>query len=297
MIQLKTSHFIARGEGIAVSQYLEKMDDHFEHTHEFIELVYIWSGSGHHFVNGTNYFVTRGDLIFMMVGDSHRHYSNQPIGIFNCYIDPDFFVNELLDNEGMQNMLVLEHMKERAEVHRLPPHISFNELKDIEDIETILGLIKEETETKAEGYKIAIKIYMNTLLTKIFRTRMKQLSTGGPDVYGKISPEIFDYIKENYHSKINLYEIAKEYYYTPNYFSKIFKEYCGKSFTQYVNELRVNEAMRLLAADACSIEHISGEVGYKDKTQFYKIFKTQTGLTPMQYRMQHKKKAGWNDAL
>ena len=78
--------------------------------------------------------------------------------------------------------------------------------------------------------------------------------------------------------------LAERCFYTPSYFSRIFKEHCGISLSEYIKEKRIQEAARLLADSNLSNDEIMYKVGYSDKKQFYKNFRDIYHETPAEFR-------------
>ena len=99
----------------------------------------------------------------------------------------------------------------------------------------------------------------------------------------KIHP-ILEYIRSNYNKDIALSNVAKRFYFSQGYLSRLLKKVTGLSYTEYVTGLRVERAMKLLRSTRSTISEISMEVGYKDANYFSKVFKKATGQTPQAFR-------------
>lgn len=96
--------------------------------------------------------------------------------------------------------------------------------------------------------------------------------------------EVFDYVKENYKEEISLIEIAKIAHLTPTSFCRMFKLKTKKSFVEYLNEIRVSNACKLLIETDKGISEIAYECGYKTASNFNLLFKKLTRTTPKEYR-------------
>jgi len=92
------------------------------------------------------------------------------------------------------------------------------------------------------------------------------------------------YIDEHYTQELKASEVAAWLKITPSYFSYIFKQSTGKGFTEYLNELRIERAKRLLATTHDKVFEIAAQVGYKEYKYFVSVFKTYMGMTPKKYR-------------
>lgn len=92
------------------------------------------------------------------------------------------------------------------------------------------------------------------------------------------------YIKEHLTERISLEQAAAQVYLSKSYFCRILKNELGCTFTEYVNQLRIERSKALLHSSRMAISEISSEVGFEDQSYFTRIFKKQTGLSPGKYR-------------
>ena len=83
---------------------------------------------------------------------------------------------------------------------------------------------------------------------------------------------------------ITLKSVASQVGLSPQYFSKLFKEVCGKNFIDYITDLRIEKAKELLTQGELDIGAVAEAVGYFDTNYFSRIFKKNIGCTPKQYR-------------
>ena len=93
-----------------------------------------------------------------------------------------------------------------------------------------------------------------------------------------------DYIKQNYNKNLNMAVVSNEISMNYSLFSYSFKQYTGSNFVNYLKNLRVEEAKRLLADTDMRVIEISREVGYDNEKHFMKIFKSTCGVSPSEYR-------------
>lgn len=93
-----------------------------------------------------------------------------------------------------------------------------------------------------------------------------------------------EYIEQNYAKDLNMAVVSN--YISMNYslFSYSFKQYTGSNFVNYLKDIRMREAKRLLAESDMRIIEISQEVGYDNEKHFMKIFKASCGVSPSEYR-------------
>lgn len=93
-----------------------------------------------------------------------------------------------------------------------------------------------------------------------------------------------EYIKENYAKDLNMAVVSNDLSMNYSLFSYSFKEYTGCNFVNYLKEIRMKEAKRLLADTDLKIIEISQKVGYDNEKHFMKMFKATCGVSPTEYR-------------
>ncbi len=92
------------------------------------------------------------------------------------------------------------------------------------------------------------------------------------------------YIERNLHTRVTMEDAARYVALSPAYFSRLFKEKTGKTFSLYVNERRIEQAKRLLRKSELSLAEIAQQLGFENQQYFSRVFKKYTGSTPGQYR-------------
>ncbi len=90
-------------------------------------------------------------------------------------------------------------------------------------------------------------------------------------------------LSESFTNEIGLAQVAESLSVTPNYLSYEFHQKLGKTFTQYITELRLERAKELLGLHMHTIKEIASLVGYSSSKHFSKVFKQNLGVTPSEY--------------
>ncbi len=93
-----------------------------------------------------------------------------------------------------------------------------------------------------------------------------------------------DYIQEHYDEKLLVSELADKLKLNNQYLCRLFKKSTGKTITEYVNEVRINKAEKLLYETDDKVIDIALATGYDNISYFIKRFKQQKGMTPNEYR-------------
>lgn len=101
--------------------------------------------------------------------------------------------------------------------------------------------------------------------------------------------EVYQFLLKNFSRDIRLNEIAAVCNMTPNSFCRFFKIKTQKTFTLFLNELRIGHACKLLQNENSAVLNICYECGYNSPVNFFKFFKLITNKTPQEYRKYIKK--------
>ena len=81
-----------------------------------------------------------------------------------------------------------------------------------------------------------------------------------------------------------LEEMARRVYLSPSYFSRVFRQETGETFSGYLNRLRIERSKELLRHKELRLTDIAQKVGFEDQSYFTKVFKKLEGVTPLRYR-------------
>ncbi|MFC0211914.1 response regulator [Paenibacillus chartarius] len=130
------------------------------------------------------------------------------------------------------------------------------------------------------GRYAELKQYVEGEITEIFG-RM-QSSGSGKEVQQMTL--VKEYIENHYSENITLERIASLVYMNPYYFSSFFKKHTNRNFKQYVTEVRMKHAVRLLLQTDLMVYEIAEKVGYNNARQFSDMFKKQYGKLPQDYK-------------
>ena len=99
---------------------------------------------------------------------------------------------------------------------------------------------------------------------------------------------ILKYINCEYMNNLTLGDICKKFGYSFSYMSAKFKKETGENFTKYLQKIRAEQSIRLLANTDLSVTEVAEAVGYHDIKSFYATFKKYADTTPSEFRKYHR---------
>ena len=244
------------------------------HYHPEFELTYIVKGNGYRIVGNSYEPFNDGDLV--LLGSNLPHtWSGKADGDVNSDAIVIQFSSEfILPFLELNESLLIKNMLDSS-------------LRGInfEPDEQLVTKIIEITETN--GVERILKlISILDILSK------KQIKLIAPNTFHNVVSKKSEvrinnvclFIQNNFQNKIYLKEVADLIYLTESNFCKFFKKATGKTYSDYVNEIRINEASRLLIQSDKTISQISFECGFETLSYFNRVFLNKKGTTPSVYR-------------
>ena len=192
----------------------------------------------------------------------------------------DVYINELPE-ENLKSVLMRQYIIMDAYI------VMMSFCEKIEGIEGEMQAQSEELKNSMKTIQTLeeIKNYIRMLLKKIIGVR----DTISGRRYSDIIEIAKDQIRKTYMSdEISLNTTAAEVGMSPSYFSSIFSKEMGKTFVEYLTEIRMDRAKELLMCSSMKTSEIGYEVGYKDPHYFSYIFKKTQNCTPKEFRARGK---------
>ena len=99
-----------------------------------------------------------------------------------------------------------------------------------------------------------------------------------------VSGKAIRYIEDHFSEEISLEDVSRRVNISPFYFSRLFKQEIGKSFIEYLNDIRIQKAKEYLMDPLFSIKEICRRCGYSDPNYFSRIFRKYEGMSPSEWR-------------
>lgn len=254
------------------------------HKHNYIELIYVYSGSITHIIDHRKIVIHEGEILILNQNVEHSIlYTDENDIVFNFIIKPSFFtyLSSLIENNNEVTHFILEsvypsHYQSGYIVFKSADNVTIKSY--IESIITVL--YKPSLNTLLE-----IKMLVGLLICELMNRPEAIEAVTEEDFDKKILTSIFKYISLSY-KEGSLTKLSSTLKIEDYKICKIIREATGMTFKELIQRERVKEAKRQLKFSQLSIEEIMYAVGYNNTTYFYKIFKEHTDLTPNQYRKQ-----------
>lgn len=255
------------------------------HMHEYIETLYCTDGSYVIWLNGMRYEFSKGDLVIINSREVHSIYSlTESTGGYICArFLPDTIYTSTASAFDIKYVMpfILSNSK----------HPRVFKCEEIENtfIPDMMNEILDEYRNKEYGYELALKTDIARIFLWIVRYwHNLNIDFSAPDISSRDMLErmqmALDFISKNYYDDIKASEVADMCNLSYSYFSRIFKQYMRKSFSEYLNYIRMSNAEKLLASTDMPITQIASECGFATSSYFIKMFREYKGISPKQFR-------------
>ncbi|MBB6634560.1 helix-turn-helix transcriptional regulator [Cohnella thailandensis] len=256
----------------------------FLHWHEHFEIIVMRQGTGVFHIDSQPYEVEPGDVLFVPAGSLHTGFSTcaGDIAYLSIVYNASLFRNWVQD--PVHARYVLPYLEGRASLPVKPAAIEPSCAKSYD----LLDQAAAEFLAKPPGYQLIIVSQLHMLLTRLSGIFPPQRQSGKPGRRPDPNSDRFKSLLQDIESRLSekhtVDSAAKQLSLNPYHFCKIFKKLTGRTFIEYVNLCRVNEAERLLLGTELSVTEIAGNIGCDNPNYFTKLFKQYKGITPSRYR-------------
>lgn len=250
------------------------------HFHATYELYFLLEGERYYFIDNETYLVRAGDTVMIkpdrvhkttQSGDaSHKRFLMQIDGAF---IDP------VLKAAGFGG--IDEIYGAGFRILTLPGPLR-------EEVLARVGRIRRELQLKRRDHVAAIRLEAAGLLLSLRRCQ----GSGAPEAslltartvkHQKVH-EAARYLTEHPETGESLEELARRFYISKSYLSRIFKEVTGLSVNEFRSVSRIKRSQQMLLHSEMRITDIAGLVGFESLTYFERVFKKYADITPLQFR-------------
>ncbi len=264
----------------------ELKDKHFDptwHAHNEYQLFLVLNGTGTRFIGNTVKSFTPGDLTFLAPGmphlwrsdsiyfDRRNKHASQGLVI---YFKKDF-IADMLDKEEMQQISKLFTKAKRGIEYRDDTAVRLAAMMQqivlLHGVESVIALFQMlSVMSVAKDYHL--------LHNADYQYKLKDAETQRINL-------VYNYAAQHFASGVLLKDVAALLNMTPTSFSRYFRMKTSKSFSEFIAELRIRHACKLLAGDdRKSIHQVSLACGFNTLSNFNRIFRQFMKTTPKDYR-------------
>lgn len=278
---IDSGKLLANGKLIAVRPHTRFI--HFpQHSHNYIEMVYMCKGSTTHIINGKEVVLNSGEILLLNQNAVQEILPAMEDDIaVNFIILPQFF-DQTLQLMGEQQNLIREFLVDclrsnQSDVGYL--HFTVSDILPIQNlIENLIWTLANDQPNKR-----FINQYTMAVLFLQLMNHTDKITSGGDFAEQWLTLSVLKYVEENYKYG-ELTELAAQLHYDVYWLSREIKRLTGSNFTELIQIKRLNHAAFLLKNTSLSVAEIAVHVGYENSSYFHRIFREKYGMTPRKFR-------------
>lgn len=274
--------------GIYVERAIRQpgFDMNYDHFHTYCELFYLKSGSCIYKVNGKEFPMNEGDIYIAAPGENHRTFYNGSVPCERTviYCDLPILGQEYIDaHNNMMSKLetsgkVLVIKRGREYIDRIIDDMLIeNNVPDDYSVENMVLMFKQ------------ILLWIERCGIFVYESVDKE------NGFDQDIEKIMRIVAERYSQPLALEAVAAEVSLSPTYLSRKFKKVTGKTFSDYVNFIRLRQAIQRLLTTDDSITDIALACGFNSSNYFKDCFKKNYGVSPRTYRSQSLNHSFFNE--
>ncbi|MCJ8006466.1 AraC family transcriptional regulator [Lederbergia wuyishanensis] len=249
------------------------------------QIIFVESGTATLTLGANSYSINAGECVFYGANSPHKLVSSNsnPFSFMSIHFD--------WNAESPEPIHPLHGIKDCQLNRKVATYkIKIDEQREINfphyfvmpNIESLFANIVKEYRYEEPGFTFILRGLVTQLITLIIRNEIN----GNPSLgeRRKIAPAL-ESIRKHPEKNWTIQELADISGYHPTYFTSLFKELIGYSPKQYLINERIKKA-KLLLLDAKTVEEVSLKLGYTSIHYFCRNFKSITGLTPTEFKLQ-----------
>jgi len=247
------------------------------HQHEEIQVSFIAEGEGTLVVGDTVNYYKKGDVL--AIGSNLPHVFKSDITNNETSIMLTLFFS---NNAFGTSFFDLEELRELRSFFKKVDY-GFKVSSKSKKLEHLFSKLHESS-------KLQRFILLLEILKTLSKSKAQPLSSfiydkKYTDSEGKRMRDVMDFTMQNYHQQISLNDIAQVSAMTKNAFCKYFKKRTNKSYFRFLNELRIENACKLILSDeVLSVAEIAEKSGFNNISNFNRQFKTVRRMSPSEFR-------------
>lgn len=247
------------------------------HMHNEFELLTVFDGKTVFHLNGKDYVLTKGDIIFINSRIAHSTSIYKDASTFFIQFSPDIHSGDNTPYTGKYLFRFVNHENDAA-VFKAGTPLNEEILRCMKNVfdEHINMEQSYDAFIKADVYKILALLYRNNIIKNpenVFSMRF----------ISKILPAL-EYIDCHYQEDISLKDLCRIMSLNESYFCRLFKQATNTSFVQYLNFVRVCKAERMLISGDKSISEIAYDTGFSSVSYFNRTFKKYKFCAPSLFK-------------
>lgn len=257
-----------------------------EHFHDFTEIVFIIKGKGKQMIEEQEYFVSAGDVFVLQGNQKHFFKEVGSVELVNVMYDAKKARNLISEPikklEGYKALFILESQVRARHFFKNKLHLVRS---DMAKLEIILNSMILELSSRLEGYQLILKNRLEELIILLSRYYSGLEATEAQSLVriGKV----IDHMEENFPDKIYLDRLSEMSFMSTRNFQRIFKKAVGSTPSNYLMQIRLQRARKLLRETDTPISEVAIATGFADCNYFIKCFKNENGLTPNKFRLRY----------
>lgn len=257
----------------------------------YIRILYVLRGSITVSLDGKKLIYHEGCLILANKWTTIDYQENESdTMVIGFYFKPEYFSDGLLNQIVEEPMLYRFFVESITDSAESTSHYCVYQFDLSDDVHFYaLLLLKQVVKMRYFNNKVTkaafvlFVVEINQMSEQCLQLKDSNISN---DV---LVEEILAYV-ENSVKTATLVDVAKKFHFHPNYLSSLIKKQTGCSYSDWLIKYRIAYAKTYLEQTNLSIQQIIEEVGYSDKTFFFKLFKEHVKKTPGEYRKWYRKK-------
>ncbi len=247
-------------------------------TGECFALVYLDTGSISVFANDKNFFLKNGTALFLPPESQYTLWCDRKSSVLVAH----FTLTGSLAERIKEKTFGADSFKKTILSKLVSAGTNlFSESADFD----VMPEIKDDAGVSVEQViKNCLELFILDCVKPIIKQTARSYENPlGETEASRVTEKIYEYLGNNLEEKVSLDDLSEALFFSKSYLKTAFFSTTGKTIMQAFKEMKIQEAKRLIRSGH-SAEEIAKRLAYCNKNYFYKVFSSETGMTPSEYK-------------
>lgn len=252
------------------------------HTHTYLEIALVVSGTGKYCSSQGEFSIKRGDLFLLSPEHSHSYTFQENLVVYNLLLKDSSVLNPHLELAMEPALRVFFELEPRfRNSDHFQKHVQLSG-EQVETLATIIEQMKEELQNQGLHFKSMLTLLLKRFLILLCRYYTSMIDVQNDNLFAIAN--VLQHIDKHFSSHITCEDLANLAHMTPKSFYRYFKASTGMAPIAYLLDVRMKRALQLLEETTLPVKQIADQCGFCSTSYFGQQFRKAFILSPAQIR-------------
>ena len=252
------------------------------HSHTYLEIALVVSGTGTYCSSREKFSIKSGDLFLLCPDHSHSYTFQENLVVYNLLLKDSSVLNQHLELAQEPALRVFFELEPRFRSNdRFQKHVQLS-VEQVEALAEIMEQMEHELKTQGLHFKNMLNLLLKRFLILLCRYYTSMIDVQNDHLFALAN--VLQYMNQQIATRITCEDLARHTHMTPKTFYRYFKTATGMAPIDYLLDMRMKRAKQMLEETTLPVKQIADQCGFCNVSYFGQQFRKAFGLSPGQIR-------------